>query len=279
MELENKLMAKFFNDINNNRLELPTLPEVALKIRDLVESPNSSAAKIAVAISSDPVLSARLLQVANSAAYRPNKPINNLQNAIARLGGNVVRNIITSMVMKQLYQGDLNPKVVAHLKKLWLHSTEVAAISHVIARKFTKLKADQAMLAGLIHDIGIIPIINEGVHTPELLEDEALMSKVTNKLHTLIGTSILDDWNFPQELIDVVAQHEHLNRDSGNTIDYVDIVTVANLHSYLGTDHRLAQIDWSEINAVKKLGLSPEESITAIEEAQEEVAIIQNMFT
>lgn len=279
MELENKLMSKFLDDINHNRLVLPTLPEVALKVRDMVEDPNSSAAQIAVAIGSDPVLSARMLQVANSAAYRPANPINNLQNAISRLGGVVVRNIITSMVMEQLYQGERNTKVTTHLKKLWLHSTKVAAISHVMARKFTKLKADQAMLAGLIHDIGAIPIINEGIHTPELLEDEALMNKVIHKLHTLIGTSILDDWNFPQELIDVVAQHEQLDRDSDSPIDYVDIVTVANLHSYIGTEHRLAQTDWSTISAFNKLGLSPEESILAMEEAQEEVAMVQKIFS
>ena len=270
MELENKLLSKFLDDLNHNRLVLPTLPEIAFKVREVMQ--------VSVVIGSDPVLSAKLLQVANSALYRAPHPIENLQSAIARLGSTVVRNIVTGMVMEQIYQSGGNPKVANKLKTLWLHSTRVGAISHVITRKFTKLKADQAMLAGLIHDIGAIPIYCEADNVAELLDDDKRLANVVSKLHTLIGTAILDEWNFPQELIDVVAEHENLERDSGDQVDYVDIVTVANLHSYIGTSHPLAHRDWSNIPAFKKLGLSPEESIAAMEEAQEEVNIIQQMF-
>ncbi len=278
MELENKLLSKFLDDLNHNRLVLPTLPEIAFKVREVMQDPNSSAAQVSVVIGSDPVLSAKLLQVANSALYRAPHPIENLQSAIARLGSTVVRNIVTGMVMEQIYQSGGNPKVASKLKTLWLHSTRVGAISHVITRKFTKLKADQAMLAGLIHDIGAIPIYCEADNVAELLDDDKRLANVVSKLHTLIGTAILDEWNFPQELIDVVAEHENLERNSGDQVDYVDIVTVANLHSYIGTSHPLAHRDWSNIPAFKKLGLSPEESIAAMEEAQEEVNIIQQMF-
>lgn len=278
MDIEKKLLAKFLDDINNNRISLPTLPEVAMKVREVVQNPESTAAQISVILGSDPVLSARLLQIANSAMYRPAKPIENLQNAIARLGNTVVRNLVTSMVMENIYQGQANNDLNKLLKKLWLHSTKVAAISHVLARKFTKLKPDQAMLGGLIHDIGAIPVYTEVANIPELLADESLLDSIVGKMHILIGTSILDEWNFPQELIAVVAEHENLERDSGNAVDYVDIVTVANLHSYLGSQHRLAKLDWSTIPAFKKLGLSPEESIQAMEEAQEEVSLVQKMF-
>ena len=134
------------------------------------------------------------------------------------------------------------------------------------------------MLGGLIHDIGAIPIYCEADNMPELMEDEERLARIVHKLHTLIGTSILDEWNFPQELIEVVAEHENLQRESGECVDYVDVVTVANLHSYIGTDHPLAQLDWSEIPAFKKIGLTPEESIAAMEEAQEEISIMQKML-
>ena len=278
MELENQLLSKFLDDINNNRINLPTLPEVAIKVRDVVQNPDSSAAKIAITIGSDPVLTTKLLQVANSALYRPSTPIENLQTAITRLGQTVVRNIVTGMVMEQLYQKGGNPKVEKHLKALWLHSTKVAAISHVLARKFTKLKPDQAMLAGLIHDIGAIPVYTEAPNIPEL-DDEETLKRVVSKIHNLVGTTILDDWNFPQELIDVVSNHEDLKYDSGEKVDYVDVVTIANILSYVGTSHPLTKTDWTEIPAFKKLGLSPEESIATMEEAQEEVALVQGMFT
>ena len=281
MALENRLLSKFLDDINHNRLALPTLPEVALKVRKIVEDPTASAAQISVVIGSDPVLSAKLLQVANSPMYRAARPIENLQAAIARLGCSVVRNIVTGIVMEQLYQNKSggNKKAEQKLRELWLHSTKVGAIAHVIARKFTDLKADQAMLGGLIHDIGAIPIYCEADNMPELMEDDERLGHIVHKLHTLIGTSILDEWNFPQELIEVVAEHENLERESGERVDYVDVVTVANLHSYIGTDHPLAQRDWSEIPAFKKIGLTPEESIDAMEEAREEVSIMQKMLS
>lgn len=277
MVLENQILSKFFDDINNNHINLPTLPEIALKIREVVQDPDSSAAKVAITIGADPVMTAKLLQVANSPLYCPSSPIKNLQTAISRLGQTIVRNIVTGLVMKQLYQKGASPTIERCLKELWLHSTKVAAISMILARKFTKLKPDQAMLAGLIHDIGAIPIYTEAVNIPEL-EDEELRQNIVAKLHTLIGTTILDDWNFPQELIDVVSNHEDLSYDSGNGVDYVDVVTVANILSHIGTPHPLTKRDWTEASAFKKLGLTPEESINVIEEAQEEVNMIQNMF-
>lgn len=280
MDLENQLLGKLLDDINNNRISLPTLPEVAIKVRDIIEDPNSSAAKVAITIGADPVLSTKLLQAANSVMYRGKTPIENLQNAIARLGTSVVRNIVTAIVMKQLYQKKgASPQTEKQLKRLWLHSTKVAAISHVFARKFTKLKPDQAMLAGLIHDIGSIPIYMEAPNIPKLKNDEKLLESVVLKLHNLVGTTILDAWHFPQELIDVVANHEDLQYDSGKNIDYIDIVTVANILSHLGTQHHLAKMEWTEVPAFKKLNLSPEESIAALEEAQEELSLIQKMFT
>lgn len=279
MSLETKLLAKFLDDINHNRITLPMLPEIAMKVREVVEDPNSSTAKVAVTVSADPALSTRLLQVANSPLYRGDKAIENLQTAITRLGSTVVRNIVTGIVIEQLYQPIKNPMINRKLKALWLHSTKVAAISHVMARQYTRLKPDQAMLGGLIHDIGAIPVLSEAANIPELQENEELLNSVVHKIHNLIGTAILDMWNFPQELIDVVSEHEDLQRNSGTAIDYVDVVTVANILSYIGTQHRLTKLEWTEIPAFKKFGLTPEQSIAAMEEAQEEVKLIQKMFS
>lgn len=279
MSLETKLLAKFLDDINHNRIALPMLPEIAMKIRQVIEDPNSSAAKIAVTIGADPALSTRLLQVANSPLYRGATPIENLQNAITRMGSTVVRNIVTGIIMEQLYQPIKNPMLSRKLKALWLHSTKVAAISHVMARQYTKLKPDQAMFGGLIHDIGAIPVLSEAANIPELTADEELLNNLMHKIHNMVGTAILDMWNFPQELIEVVSEHEDLQRNSGSAIDYVDVITVANILSYIGTPHRLAEMEWTEIPAFKKFGLTPEQSIAALEEAQEEVTLIQKMFS
>ena len=96
--------SNLIKEIESNQLVLPTLPEVALKVRDAVEDPNASASQVAQVIGTDAALSARLIQVANSPAYRGRNPIENLQTAIARMGATVVRNLVTGLVMQQMFQ-------------------------------------------------------------------------------------------------------------------------------------------------------------------------------
>ena len=89
---------------------------------------------------------------------------------------------------------------------------------------------------------------------------------------------ILEEWNFSPELVEVTSQHEELWRSEGTGVSYVDVVVVANLHSYLGTQHDLAQKDWAKIPAFAKLGLTPEESIKTLEAAREELQELRSLF-
>ena len=268
--LIDKFVTGMLDDIKANRLTLPILPEVAIRVRDAVNDEASSAGKVAKIVGSDAALASRLLQVANSPLFRGAAKIESVQNAIARLGVPQVRSLVTSLIMKQLYQTK-SSLLKKRMQKLWEHSTEVAAISHVLARKFTKLKADEAMLAGLIHDIGVLPILVKAEQIPELANNDSALDEVINKLHSSIGALILEAWKFPAELVAVAAQHEDLQRNS-EQVDYVDVVMVANLHSYIGTQHRHAGGNWASIPAFAKLNLTPDQSIKALEEAKEAMA-------
>ena len=278
MELEKKFLSDFLSDLNANRVVLPTLPEVAIQVRKVVGDPQATAAKIERLINTDPALSAKLLKVVNSPAYRGSEPITHLRMAITRLGTNMIRNLATGLVMEQLYQVSSTDTIKQHLKKLWLHSTRVAALSHVIARRYTKLKPDEAMLAGLIHDIGTLPILNRAGLFPELLQDNAKLLTVMQRLHTMIGPAVLDEWGFSRELVIVSAEHEDIYQVRDGDADYVDVIIVANLHSYLGTDHRHAKINWEEVPAFAKIGMTPEESFAAMEEAREEMREMQGIL-
>lgn len=268
--LIDQFVAGMLDDIKTNRLKLPILPEVAIRVRDAVNDEGSSAGRVAKIVGSDAALASRLLQVANSPLFRGAAKIESVQNAIARLGVPQVRSLVTSLIMKQLYQTK-SSVLKKRMQQLWEHSTEVAAISHVLARRFTKLKADEAMLAGLIHDIGILPILVKAEEVPELANNDSALDEVIIKLHAPIGRMILEAWKFPAELVEVAAQHENLQRDS-EKVDYVDVVIVANLHSYIGSHHRHAGGNWSNIPAFAKLNLTPDQSIKALEEAKDAMA-------
>ena len=271
-----RFVSTLLDDIKTNRLKLPILPEVALKVREAVSDGNAPAARIARIVSADTALSARLIQVANSPLFRGTNRIESVQTAIARLGVPQVRSLVTSLIVQQMYRTRV-PALKQRMQRLWEHSTDVAAISHALARKFTTLKPDEALLAGLVHDIGALPILARAEDVPELAGNPVMLDEVIDKLHASVGRVILEAWKFPPELVAVAAQHEDLMRIP-ETIDYVDVVLVANLHSYLGTSHRFTRIDWRTIPAFTILGLTPDQSIAALEEARSDVNEMKNLL-
>ena len=278
MKVEKQFLASFLEDINRNRVVLPSLPEVAVQVRKLVNDPNANTRQISRLIGTDPALTARLMKMVNSPLYRGQEKIENIQNAVTRLGSAQVRNLVTSLVMEQLYQAKGTQHTKQRLKTLWTHSAKVATLSYVIARRFTKLQPDQALLGGLIHDIGVLPILRRAEAYPQLANDPEALEEVIKHLHTIIGPVIMDAWNFSPELVAVASQHEDAWRSEGTDVTYVDVVIVANLHSYLGTKHHLTQTDWSKIPAFSKLGLTPEESISTLEAAREELQELRSLF-
>lgn len=275
-EIAKQFLQDLMKDLENNTLVLPTLPEVALRVRDAVDDPDAGISDIAKVITTDAALSARIIQVANSPLMRATQEIESLDMAVNRLGTKLIRDMVISMVMEQMFQAT-SEVTDKKLRQVWEHSTAVAAISHALAAQFTKLSPQQALLAGLVHDIGALPILTKAEEYPELLENEAVLDKIIDKLHGRIGTAILKAWNFPAELVKVPAEHENLQRNSTET-DYVDIVTVANLQSYMGSTHRHANEDWSTIPAFDKLGLNPEINVVEMEETADEIKEVQRML-
>ena len=272
-ELEEKLLDKLFSDLENDKLVLPTLPEVALRVRETLEDEDAGLSDVAKVITSDTALSARLIQVANSPLLRAARTIESVEAAVTRMGGDMTRNLVTSIAMEQMFQAtsDATDK---RLRTLWEHSTQVAALSHALCSQFTKLKPDQALLAGLVHDIGALPILTMAEDVPELLENESMLDSIISKAHCTVGEAILRKWNFPDEIIAVAAEHEDITRDKDGAADYVDIIIVANIESHMGSDHPLTKIDLSTVKAFAKLGLEPESEMVDVEAVQETQAAL-----
>jgi len=281
--MASSLLEKFTRDIvfdiKHNRIVLPTLPEIALKARKLLNDNKSTSLQISQVISADAVMSTRLLRVVNSPMYRTEQQIKDIRIAITRLGNNIVRSLITSLVMEQVYRTNLSPHLNALLKQNWEHSAEVAALSQIIARKFTSHIPEEAMLGGLVHDIGKLPIIEYSERIPELVSNKKVLDKVLTVLHTKIGSYILKTWKFPLHLIAVAAEHEDLQRNPNTRTDYVDVVLIANLLSYIGTDHPYTKLDWSKIPAFNRLNIPPDECIETIKSAKDEIAQIRQLIS
>jgi len=277
-DIQEQFMLQLMEDLVNNQVMLPTLPEVALRVKKVVEDERSTPVQIARMIGSDAALCTRLLRVANSAFYRGRAPAKNVQEAISRLGMSQVHNLVNALVMEQLYQMASLKALRPHLSRLWGHSTRVAAISMVLARRYTKISPEQAMLGGLIHDVGVLPILGRAENYPVLFNNPKVLGDVIADLHGDVGRTILESWNFPQELSSTAAEHDNLTRDSGPVKDLVDVIQVANLLNYVGTDHRHTAVDWNTVPAFAKLGLTPAMGIAVLKEAATEIHDTQVML-
>ncbi|WP_437883071.1 HDOD domain-containing protein [Pseudomonas sp. LRF_L74] len=254
-KLAEKVQLDLIHAIENDELVLPTLPEVALKVREAAEDPNISPPALSKVIGNDAALTARIIKVVNSPLLRTSKEITDLQMAVSRLGINYTCNLATGLAMEQMFQAT-SDVIDRKMREVWNRSTEVAGICHVLCKTFTRLAADQATLAGLVHQIGVLPILTYAEENNELLADSISLNHVIERIHPLIGEKILRTWDFPEHIAIVPGQFLDFSRDSAKT-DFVDIVQVATLQSYLGSDHPYTQLDWAQIPSFAKLGLDP----------------------
>ncbi len=282
MGLNNRMIGKteFLESlqtaIKENKITLPTLPEVALKVRDAVEQENVTAHQIADMVATDAALSTRLLQVANSPLYRGRVPIESIQMAVTRLGYKLVRSLVVSLAMKQIFQATSDALDV-RLRSMWEQSVEIAAISRVLSQNLPHLDRDQAMLAGLIHNIGALPVLTWAESYPELMEDETELDKRVAELTPIIGTQILEFWGFPETLIKVAAEAQNLGYDGGPQADYVDVVIVARLQA-LPADDSNGMANWINVPAFLKVGLDPEVELIEIEGVAEDIESVQGVL-
>lgn len=262
--LADTVQADLIRAIDNDELVLPTLPEVALKVREAAEDPNVGIADLARVIGNDAALTARIIKVVNSPLLRTSKEITDLHMAVGRLGINYTANLATGLAMEQMFQAT-SDVVDRKMRDVWNKSTEIAGICHVLCKHYTRLLPDQATLAGLVSQIGILPILTYAEDHDRLLTDSISLNHVIEAIHPVLGDKILRTWDFAEPIACVPSQFLNFQRDSGKT-DYVDIVQVALLQSYLGSEHPYTRLDWRQIPAFAKLGIDPGTDMKANED-------------
>lgn len=270
MEIEEKILQGLESKIKSNQLVLPSMPDVFLQIKKIVDDPSSNMENIAKVISRDPSLTARILKVANNALYRGNNEITNVQLAVSRMGLQLIKTLVTSHAITQMFnqpKGILKPFFDA----LHKHSTEVSANAYAIASNYTKLNPDDALLAGLVHNIGYLPIGKCIESFPEIESEPSLLIEVMGKIHTQVGEMVLNSWAFPRNIIDASIHYVEQFRTGTATIDLTDIVIIAGLNTYRGTDHPCTLPDWSRYPAFQKIGINAREELDKLDEIKPDI--------
>lgn len=272
--LVKKIKQDIIQAIESDELVLPTLPEIALQVRDIAQDVNSSITDLTTVLGRDAALSARMIKVANSPLIRTTVPVSDLNTAVSRLEINLTSNLAMGLAMEQMFQAT-SDVVDTHMRATWSKSIEIAASCQVLARHFTNLQPDQALLAGLTHQIGKLPILAFAENNESLLNDAFALSKVLSILHPSLGSYILRKWDFPESLVNVSKHYLMFDRCNVN-VDYADVVQVATLQSYAGTNHPFTQLDWTKVSSFDRLGLDPTTLISDMESMSEEISETQD---
>lgn len=255
-KLAEKVQQDLVAAIDNDDLVLPTLPEVALQIRKAAEDPEISVSALGKVIGRDTALSARLIKVVNSPLLRATQEVTDLHTAITRLGVNYSSNLAIGLVMEQIFNAR-SEVVEQKMREVWHKSLEIAGVSYALCRRYTQLKPDQAALGGLVHQIGVLPILTYAEDHNELLADAVSLNHVIDQIHPLIGEKLLKVWDFPEKLVQIPRLYLDLQRDS-ERLDYVDLVQVASLYCHKNSNHPLSRVDALEVPAFRKMRIDPQ---------------------
>ncbi|PVZ62968.1 HDOD domain-containing protein [Pelagibaculum spongiae] len=273
-----QIVTELAEKIEKGQLKLPGFPELAMKIRQATNDPDKDVGEISKIIQTDPLLAAYLIKTVNSPIYRGRVPISSCREAVMRLGLKITRNLVVAFTMRHFFQ----PKADRFKKKmqdLWQHSTRVAALAAVLARNGSRLNPDKAVLAGLLHDIGTIPLL-QALSCQKDLQDEEL-DQIIISLRGQIGQMILKQWELDDDLALVCREADNWSRDHDGELDYVDLVNIAQLHSFIGTPEMVRCPTLDKVPAMGRLGmaeLTPESSLLILEQAREEIAEVESLL-
>jgi HD-like signal output (HDOD) protein len=270
---EAKALARLRAQLAESTQELPSLPDLALKISQAIDGKDTSNDDIARLIQIDPALTARLLSVVNSSAFGGVSKITSIQQAVSRLGRNKVRSLVYSCLLKSIFKIQ-SPVLKKTMEALWQHSAHVAAVSYVLGRQTPGIDPEQAMLAGLVHDIGAIAAIDGISRYSKLAENESSLQHAIDELRVELGIKTLRQWGLLDELGLVIRHAEDWLRVGSAIPDNADIVVLAQMHTLIGTP-RLARLPRiNEIPAFDKLTnaeMTPRQSLKLLEDAAGEV--------
>jgi len=271
------LALKIVTDLGQGSFNLPVLPELAVAVRRKIEDPNSSAEEIARLIQADPSLSAKLIQMANSPAYLGYDRVTNVLEAIGRVGFDATRDLVAGLSVKELFNVE-GLDLKDRMRKQWEHSVRVAAVSSVLARDVAGVSGDQALLAGLMHDVGAFAVIKYVSENPALINDLVELEQAIEQLRGPFGAMILQSWSMDRAVI-IAARftEDYLNPRPG-PVSLLDVVQVAHVHALAGLPEMKTAPPLLELPAIAKLGLrvdDAEKSIIAIREARKEIEQIR----
>ncbi len=261
------------DDVARRVNEISTLPHIALKVMEVANNPKSSALDMKVLIETDPALSARVLRYVNSSACAPRERISNLQQAITLIGLRQIRSLVMTASVGELFNSEEEIGTFQR-RRLWKHLVAVGICARLIAMRQRVADFEDAFVAGLLHDIGIV-LEDQYVHAHfcqvmHQLDDQlTLVETERNWLgfdHARLGARIAESWRFPEVVKAAIAFHHMSDKYRGDHLLIVQCVEIANL---LCTLKGMSSVG-------RKLVRVPQAAMNALALTREHISVLAN---
>ena len=275
MDAENRLTLKIYEDLNNDHLLLPSLPHVAVRIGEAVNDEDSDAQSVAELIETDPAIALKIVKAANSARYGGVTRVATVTDAVTRLGLHDTQLLVIAFALRELFRTE-SKALEKRMRALWEHSRRIAAIARVLAGRVGGFNEHEALLAGLVHDIGVLAVIGYARDFPVAVTEGDVLETSIRALRSQLSGMILAKWQLPPELAVAAKEAENWYREHPGPPDYGDLVIVAQIHEGIAGD-----LDPAKIPALRHLGLSAEEvdqGLALLHDAHEEIAVARQLL-
>ncbi len=198
------------------KLSLPSLPEVVLRVQEMVGDPDCSIKEIGELISEDPPLAARLLRIANSAFYSLSAPVLDIGHAAAVLGVNALQDVLMQVTVADLFS-KLGPNGEFDAREMWKHSTLTARLmARAPRRLFSEIDENEVFITGLLHDIGKFVLFEQlhrefaeaTVEAQRSGRDQGEVERSTFGFnHADVGLLVAERWHLPRSVSRAIGEH------------------------------------------------------------------------
>jgi putative nucleotidyltransferase with HDIG domain len=267
-------VSELAQEVSRGKIELPSFPDVAVRVRKVLADEHVSNEQIARVVSSEAGLAARVFTLANSAALnRSGRVVPELKTAVHRIGHNNVRTAAVSFAIAQLRRASELRHISRELEQLWQEATMVAALTYTIASR-CGINPDESMLAGLLHNVGKIYILARANRHDSLFKDPAALPQVLRDWHANVGKAIVENWGFPEHIAEAIGEHENIDRTVGYP-DVTDVLTVALMMAgFMGHEADL-ELNMQGVKAFWRLGLDNDKCVHVMRDCAEEISALR----
>ena len=275
-----QFFKSFTQAYRENHLSLPSLPNVAIKLKEAMAHDIGVNEAVEIIHLDTPIVT-KLIQIANSPIYSSLNPITNCHDAVTRLGLAATRNMVMSISLKQLFQCK-DKQLMKGMQTLWKQSLYVSSLSFVLAAETNTINPEDALLAGLITDIGAIPLLHFAEQHPSEYASFEELENAMPFLRAPVGGLVLHTLGFSEELTAIPHLAEDWFYDGGDELTLTDIVILAKLHSYISTKNTKNLPYINSIPAYSKLKdgkLNPDFSLQVLHKAQKRINSAMRMLS